>query len=80
LILKDNSDYTIKMNEDSIKALRDYGIADSGDASTLGIGAMTDGRWKDFFDTMVQAGVYPANLDYRQAYTLQFVNKKIGVK
>jgi NitT/TauT family transport system substrate-binding protein len=80
LILKDNPDYTIKMNEDSIKALKDYGIADSGDASTLGIGAMTDARWKDFFDTMVQAGVYPASLDYRQAYTLQFVNKKIGAK
>jgi NitT/TauT family transport system substrate-binding protein len=80
LILKENPDYTIKMNDDSIKALKEYGIVDSGDAKALGIGAMTDARWKDFFDTMVRAGVYPASLDYRQAYTLQFINKKVGVK
>jgi len=80
LILKDNSDYAIKMNEDSIKALKDYGIVDSGDASTLGIGATTDARWKDFFDTMVQASAYPANLVCRQSYTLEFINKKVGVK
>jgi NitT/TauT family transport system substrate-binding protein len=80
LIIKDNPDYTLKMNDDSIKALKDAGIVDSGDAKTLGIGAMTDARWKDFFDTMVKAGVYPANLDYKQAYTLQFVDKKVGVQ
>ena len=44
----------------------------------LGIGAMTDARWKDFFDAMVQAKVYSSDLDYKQAYTLQFVNKGIG--
>ena len=80
LIIKDNPDYTVKMNEDSIKALKDNGIVVSGDAKTLGIGAMSDDRWKDFFDTMMKAGVYPADLDYKQAYTLQFVNKKVGVE
>ena len=68
------------MNEQSIQAMKDGGIADSGDGKTLGIGAMTDARWKDFFDTMVKAGVYPAGLDYKQAYTLQFVNKKVGMQ
>jgi NitT/TauT family transport system substrate-binding protein len=80
LIIKDNPDYTLKINEDSIRALKENGIVTSGDAKTLGIGAMTDARWKDFFDTMVQAGVYPASLDYKQAYTLRFVNKKVGVQ
>jgi NitT/TauT family transport system substrate-binding protein len=80
LILGDNRDYTAKMSDDSIKALKDYGLVDSGDAKTLGIGAMTDARWKDFFDAMVQAGVYPASLDYREAYTLRFVNKRVGLK
>ena len=28
---------------------------------------------------MVRAGVVKANLDYRQAYTLQFVNKGVGL-
>ncbi len=80
LIIKDNPDYTLKMNDDSIQALKDSGIVSSGDAKTLGIGAMTDARWKDFFDTMVKAGVYRPDLDYKQAYTLQFVNKKVGVE
>src|SRR5260370_35855066 len=64
LIIKDNPDYTVKMNDDSLQALKDNGIVISGDAKTLGIGAMTDARWKDFFATMVKAGGYPAHLDY----------------
>src|SRR5204863_228685 len=57
----------------------DYGFTDSGDAFTLGIGAMTDARMKDFFDKMVRAGVTKPNLDYRKGYTLQFVDKKVGL-
>jgi NitT/TauT family transport system substrate-binding protein len=34
---------------------------------------------KDFFDKMMRAGVVKANLDYRKAYTLQFVDKKFGL-
>ncbi len=58
--------------------MKEYGIVDSGDAKTDGIGAMTEARWRDFFETMVKAGVYPADLDFRKAFTLQFVNKKVG--
>jgi NitT/TauT family transport system substrate-binding protein len=54
-------------------ALISHGIVTSGDAARLGIGAMTDARWADFFHTMVKAGLYPADLNYRAAYTLQFV-------
>jgi len=28
---------------------------------------------------MVRAGVTKSNLDYRKGYTLQFVNKKVGL-
>jgi len=56
--------------------MREFGIVDSGDSKTLGIGAMTNARWKSFYDTFVAAGVYPKGLDYKKAYTLQFVNKK----
>jgi NitT/TauT family transport system substrate-binding protein len=60
--------------------LKQYGIVDSGDAQKSGIGAMTEERWHDFFDTMASGGVYPKDMDYRQAFTLQFVNKKVGMK
>jgi NitT/TauT family transport system substrate-binding protein len=63
----------------SVAKMKEYGIVDSGDSKTLGIGAMTDARMKDFFDKMVRAGVAKASLDYRKAYTTQFVNKKVGL-
>jgi NitT/TauT family transport system substrate-binding protein len=63
----------------SVAAMKKYGIVDSGDALTLGVGAMTDARMKDFFDEMVRAGVVKSDLDYRKGYTLQFVNKKVGL-
>ena len=63
----------------SIAKMKEYGIVDSGDTLKLGIGAMTDARMKDFFDKMVKAGVVKPDLDYKQAYTLQFVNKGVGL-
>ena len=63
----------------SVAKMKEYGIVDSGDAMTLGVGAMTDARMKDFFDKMVRAGVAKAGLDYRKSYTLQFVDKKVGL-
>jgi hypothetical protein len=29
---------------------------------------------------MVKAGLYPADLDFRRAFTVQFVNKKVGMR
>jgi NitT/TauT family transport system substrate-binding protein len=40
---------------------------------------MTDARMKVFFDEMVRAGVVKPDLDYQKAYTLQFVDKKVGL-
>lgn len=45
----------------------------------MGIGAMTDARWKEFFDAVVQAGLHPPALDSRKAYTLTFVGSKAGM-
>jgi len=79
LIKKDNPEMADDQIAYSIGAMKKYGLVDSGDAGTLGIGAMTDARWKDFHATMVEAGLYPADLDLKRAYTLQFVNKKHGI-
>ena len=63
----------------SIAQLKTYGVVDSGDTLTLGIGAMTDARWKDFFEKMVAIGMIDKRTDYKSAYTLQFVNKGVGL-
>ena len=62
-----------------INALKSHGILDSGDATTLGIGAMSADRWAAFYRTVTEAGVYPPGLDVTKAYTLQFVNQKVGM-
>jgi NitT/TauT family transport system substrate-binding protein len=80
LIKSQNPEMTDALLAYSVARMKDYGIVDSGDARTLGIGAMTEARMKDFFDKMVRAGVVKADLDYRTAYTLQFVNKKVGLE
>lgn len=79
LIKKDNPEMTDEAMAYSVAKMKEFGIVDSGDARSSGIGAMTDARMKDFFDKMVRAGVVPADLDYKKSYTLQFVNKKVGV-
>jgi NitT/TauT family transport system substrate-binding protein len=63
----------------SIAAMKQNGIVDSGAARELGIGAMSDARIAGFFGEMVKAGVVKADVDYRKAYTLRFVNKKVGM-
>jgi NitT/TauT family transport system substrate-binding protein len=63
----------------SIGKIKEYGLVDSGDTLKLGVGAMTDERIKEFFDSMVKAGVVKPDIDYKKSYTLQFVNKGVGL-
>ena len=79
LIKKDNPEMTDDQIAFSVGKMKEYGLVDSGDTLTKGIGAMTDERIKDFYDKMVKAGVEPADLDYKKIYTLQFVNKGVGL-
>jgi len=80
LIKRDNPEMTDALLAYGVAKIKEYGIVDSGDAKTKRIGAMTEERWRDFFDAMANAGVYPKGLDFHKAYTLQFVNKKVGMR
>jgi len=79
LIKHDNPEMTDALIAYGMEKMKAYGIVDSGEAKQNGIGAMSEARWRDFFDTVVKAGLYPAEMDFRKAYTLQFVNKKVGL-
>ena len=79
MIKDENPDITDDQIAFSIGEMKKYGVVDSGDTFKLGIGAMTDARWKDFFDKMVAVGLSDKRTNYKNAYTLQFVNKKVGV-
>jgi NitT/TauT family transport system substrate-binding protein len=79
LIRKHNPEMSDELLAYSVDKMKQYGIVDSGDTLKLGIGALTDARMKSFFDTMVRVGVTKPNIDYRRAYSTQFVNKGVGV-
>ena len=80
LIKKHNPEMTDGLIAFSIDKMKEYGIVDSGDSLSLGIGAMTDARIKSFFDKMVKAGVIKPGLDWQKAFTTAFVNKKVGLE
>ncbi|HEX6861031.1 MAG TPA: ABC transporter substrate-binding protein [Caulobacteraceae bacterium] len=71
LILKDNPEMTPDLLDQAREKMRQYEIV-----APDGSGAMTDERWAEFFRVAAEQGVYPRDLDYRRAYTLQFVQPR----
>jgi NitT/TauT family transport system substrate-binding protein len=79
LIKRHNPQMTDELIAYSLAKLKEYGIVDSGDAQSLGIGAMTAERMRSFYDKMVRVGAVKPSVDLGKAYTLQFVNKQVGL-
>ena len=75
LIKKDNPEMTDEQIDYGLQKLKGYGIIISGEVEKQGIGAMTEERWKSFFDNFVKAGIFKPNTNYKDAFTLQFINK-----
>jgi NitT/TauT family transport system substrate-binding protein len=73
LIKKDNPEMTDAQLAFGVAQLKKLRLVTGGDASTLGIGAMTDTRWKKTYDYMVSAKLLKASTDYKSAYTLQYI-------
>ena len=78
LIKKDNPEMTDDKIDYAILKMKENGIVLSGDADELGIGVITDARVEDFFNKMVEAGAVDPGLDYKNAYTTEFVGKGLG--
>jgi NitT/TauT family transport system substrate-binding protein len=79
MIKADNPEMTDEAIAYAIDKMKSAGIVDSGDAETLGIGAMTEVQVKDFFDKMVEAGVVSADIDWAATVNTTFVNKGVGM-
>ena len=79
MIKKLNPEMTDELLAYSVATMKEYGIVDSGDALRDGIGAISDARVASFFDKMVRAGVVRRDIDFRNAYTLRFTNKGVGL-
>jgi NitT/TauT family transport system substrate-binding protein len=79
LIKRRNPEMTDELLDYSVRKLKEHGIVDSGDAVALGIGAMSAARMNDFYEKMLRAGVVKPSIDVAKTYSLQFVNRKVGL-
>jgi NitT/TauT family transport system substrate-binding protein len=75
LIKKDNPQMEDAQLRFSVAKLKEYGIVDGGDARTLGLFTMTDARWKQTFEVMRNSNLVKPGVDYKKAYTLDFVRQ-----
>ncbi|WP_339931368.1 ABC transporter substrate-binding protein [uncultured Brevundimonas sp.] len=73
LIRRDNPQMSQAELDHARQALKENGIVDGGDAALYGLGTMTEDRWRAFFEIMSEAGVYPAPLNWREAFTTQYL-------
>ncbi|HEY8507116.1 MAG TPA: ABC transporter substrate-binding protein [Steroidobacteraceae bacterium] len=78
LIRKHNPRMTDAQLEYGVRKLKEHGIVTGGDAATLGIGAMTEERWKKTYEFMVRVGNLSPKTDYRKAYTMKFLEEIHG--
>lgn len=79
LIKSKNPEMTDALLAFSVAKMKEYGIVDSGDTLANGIGAMSEQHVASFFGKMLRAGVVKLGTDFRQSFTLQFVNKGVGL-
>lgn len=80
MILAANPDMTQDKIDYAIAKMIEAGIVDSGDALDHGIGVMTEARVEDFFVKMVDAGVISGDIDWRSAFTTEFVGRGVGLE
>jgi NitT/TauT family transport system substrate-binding protein len=56
-----------------IKRMNELQIVDGGDAKTMGIGIITEARWKATYDLMVEEGLLAKDTDWTKGFTTEFV-------
>ena len=73
LIKADNPKMTDEQIAFGIKRMNELKVVEGGDAATMGIGVMTDARWKATYNFMVDGGLLDKSVDYTKAYTTDFI-------
>ena len=76
LIMLENNDMKEDILLQAIKKIRNYELVSNEISKGLDIGLMTDIKWESFFKTMSINGVYEKDLEWRESFTLDFINKE----
>jgi NitT/TauT family transport system substrate-binding protein len=73
LIKADNPKMSDEQIAFAIKRLNELEVLDGGDAKTMGIGIITEQRWKATYELMVTEGLLPKEADWTKGFTTTFV-------
>jgi NitT/TauT family transport system substrate-binding protein len=73
LIQKDNPQIEPALLTYGVTKMREYQLVSGGDTQSKGLLVMTDMRWQQTRDFLVQSGLLRADVDVRKAYTLDFL-------
>jgi NitT/TauT family transport system substrate-binding protein len=57
----------------SLQKMRDVKAVEGGDATTMGIGIMTEERWKKTRDFLVESSLLKAGTDWKSAFTIDYI-------
>ncbi|MEH6491790.1 ABC transporter substrate-binding protein [Halopseudomonas sp.] len=76
LIQEANPEMTDEQIAYGIEKMKEYGLVTGGDATTGGIGVMTDARWAKIHEFMLNAGLVDKDLDINDVYSLDFLPKE----
>ena len=79
LIKEANPEMTDDKIAYAIDKMKEWGIVDSGDAETMGIGVITDAVVENFYNLMVESGVVDEGIEITATYTTEFVGKGVGM-
>jgi NitT/TauT family transport system substrate-binding protein len=59
----------------SIATMKELNVIGGGDAATAGIGIMSEERWRQLADFMVQVQLIKPSTDWKSAFTNEFVKE-----
>lgn len=76
LIQKSNPANPDDVIANAIKVMKSERLVENDETRDLGIGAMTDQRWKVYTDMLADVGLTSKDFDVKKAYTLRFLETK----
>jgi NitT/TauT family transport system substrate-binding protein len=74
LIRRANRALTPELLDQARTALRDKAIVAGADPASTPVGTMAAHRWRSFYESTVEAGIFPAGLDWQQAFTTDYLS------
>jgi NitT/TauT family transport system substrate-binding protein len=76
LIRRANRAMTTEQLEQARDALLDAALV-TGDDPSVSIGSMSADRWRTFYESASEAGIFPAGLDWQQAFTTDYLSPAV---